>query len=899
MATNINDMNPVYDGMGNLITSTEPLMSLRIPAISETAALFYNPDSDSGRTSTTSGGCRNYTFYIDTLSFKIKKSGFSHTPDSPWYDSNIEYRYGTGAQEECQIWVDIYRCCNDNGVKERVGEVLVARSKQLSFWSDCQENGKKGKKIRVQQFILADELYGFYRETLIFDNNFIANNRGFRLPSPEDFVWGECPLRTRPVDYATYLRTIRQSFNIQPSSAVITQAKTSESGNKVNVIPWSQGLPSWTTDPTGRNGNGDPTWDIIYTGCMYDGPCELTKEEPGNPPDFPYCITIDNIETVKELDAGTNTTVPGTLSRRGTPRYEVNDRGQVIVLTSLEELLEYNATRTVLENTRRPIPGTESFRNLSDIGFPCEREQIADFQVDVETKYVKLKICYRRDGAILITGGLGDFTAYITTQPASKGVSIPNTREYDPASNCCQDAEFFPDYVPDDPNVSFMPPANRSRLQFDMSTAEWILLESCGCEEVQIADIWCWYGDKKIALAYRKDVKNPITHIKRREIIDPRCVDEESPKVFHPLDRKKDIIQGRRKHITKGLFNKQENLLCYLTSSTQPTESKAYYYDVTDCDNCGRDPYFAVSYGHYAGSGSLKVDQYQFTKSPTDSVYSQYQLICLDGATYTTSSGHTLPKFSFVSQSTDVESDDVYIINFYRNGLSDRLDPGNFQINMAYLSGSFYANNYHTGSNVKVGSPLVMSFIDDSDQYNQGVVCDGGELVSFNLVSGSLNGGVYENASVNTYGKVYPQIGVIVLHPKRLNEILGFNTVTGSNIAGDNAFKLLTSISGAASPTTGRTENYYMAARNITYKTSTHYFVRVFPNYANYSNNPTFVSGSLNEIFDKCFIDDPQTYITSVGLYDSDRQLIAVAKLSKPVKKNFDTDLVIKIRLNW
>lgn len=896
MATNINDMNPVYDGMGNLISSNEPLMSSIMPPIPETSALFYNPDNDSGRTS---GGCKNYSFYIDTRSFKTKKSGFSHTPDSPWYDSNIEYRYGTEAQEECQIWVDVYRCCNDNGVKERIGEVLVARSKQTSFWLDCQENGKKGKKIRVQQFILLDELYGFYRETLIPDNTFISNNRGFRLPSPEDFVWGECPLQTRPVDYATYLRTIRQSFNIQPTSTVITQAKTSDSGNKVNVIPWSQGLLSWTTDPTGRDGDGNPTWDVIYTGCMYDGPCELTKEEPGNPPDFPYCITIDAIETVRELDAGTNTTVPGRLSRRGTPRYEVNDRGQVIVLTSLEELLEYNATRTVLENTRRPIPGTESFRNLVDIGFPCEREKIADYQVDVETKYVKLKICYRTDGAILITGGLGDFTAYITTQPASKGVSIPNTREYDPASNCCQDAEFFPDYAPDDPNVSFIPPANRSRLQFDMSTAEWILLESCGCEEVQIADVYCYYGDKKIGLAYRKDVKNTITHIKRREIIDPRCVDEESPKVFHPLDRKKDVIQGRRKYITKGLFNNQENLLCYLTSSTQPTESKAYYYDITDCDNCGRDPYFAVSYGHYAGSGSIKVDQYQFTKSPTDSVYSQYQLICLDGATYTTSSGHTLPKFSFVSQSTDVESDDVYVMNFYRNGLSDRLDAGNFQINMSYLSGSFYANNYHTGSNVKVGSPFVMSFIDDSGQYNEGMVCDGGELVSFNLVSGSLNGGVYENASVNTYGKVYPQIGVILLHPKRLNEILGFNTVTGSNIAGDNAFKLLTSISGAASPTTGRTENHYMAARNITYKTSTHYFVRVFPNYTNYSNNPTFVSSSLNQIFDKCFIDDPQTYITSVGLYDSDRQLIAIAKLSKPVKKNFDTDLVIKIRLNW
>jgi hypothetical protein len=107
MATNINDMNPVYDGMGNLISSNEPLMSSIMPPIPETSALFYNPDNDSGRTSGASGGCRNYTFYIDTRSFKIKKSGFSHTPDSPWYDSNIEYRYGTGAQEECQIWVDM------------------------------------------------------------------------------------------------------------------------------------------------------------------------------------------------------------------------------------------------------------------------------------------------------------------------------------------------------------------------------------------------------------------------------------------------------------------------------------------------------------------------------------------------------------------------------------------------------------------------------------------------------------------------------------------------------------------------------------------------------------------------------------------------------------------------
>ena len=176
MAINRNDMNPVYDGMGNLIGSTEPIMSSTMPAIMETRNPMVD---DSGRTSTTSGGCKNYTFFVDTRSFKTKRPGFSHTSDVPWYDPNIEYRYGTEAQEECQIWVDIYRCCNDTGVKEKVGEVLVARSKQTSFWLDCQENGKKGKKIRVQQFILADELFGFYRETLIPDGNFIIEDSDY------------------------------------------------------------------------------------------------------------------------------------------------------------------------------------------------------------------------------------------------------------------------------------------------------------------------------------------------------------------------------------------------------------------------------------------------------------------------------------------------------------------------------------------------------------------------------------------------------------------------------------------------------------------------------------------------------------------------------------------------
>ena len=99
-------------------------------------------------------------------------------------------------------------------------------------------------------------------------------------------------------------------------------------------------------------------------------------------------------------------------------------------------------------------------------------------------------------------------------------------------------------------------------------------------------------------------------------------------------------------------------------------------------------------------------------------------------------------------------------------------------------------------------------------------------------------------------------------------------------------------------------------ARSVSVKDVSYYYVRVPARIGNsptnnnvglalYSNNPTFVSSSRNEIFDKCFIKEPQTYITSVGLYNSSRELMAIAKLSKPIAKTFDTDLLIKIRLSW
>lgn len=358
----------------------------------------------------------------------------------------------------------------------------------------------------------------------------------------------------------------------------------------------------------------------------------------------------------------------------------------------------------------------------------------------------------------------------------------------------------------------------------------------------------------------------------------------ETVKVYHPLDLGRDVMTAKIRAKTKGLFDGLQTLECHHTSSTQPTSSKTHYYEVTDCDSCGKTPYFAVAYGHNQGSGSTWSEG-ELNDTPTRAIYSQYRLLALD-----------LPdtEFTFYTNGVPTASKDVYVVNFSRIGMSDRVDPGNWEIDLAELRGGSYANNVFTGSNVAVSSSnKILTFIDDSDDRSDTISCTHDPYVSYDVVSGSLNSGVYSTNSKHTYGIVYPNLGIIVLDPYKLNTELGFNTVTGSNVAGDNAFKLFTSISGSGA------RGSYMKARNVKYKTTNHYFVRVAAPLANYSNNPTYVSGSNGQFFHPCYDLNPQTYITTVGLYNDFNELLAVAKLSRPINKSFDNDVLIKIRLNW
>ena len=139
-------------------------------------------------------------------------------------------------------------------------------------------------------------------------------------------------------------------------------------------------------------------------------------------------------------------------------------------------------------------------------------------------------------------------------------------------------------------------------------------------------------------------------------------------------------------------------------------------------------------------------------------------------------------------------------------------------------------------------------------------------------------------------------MGMLILNGDAMNASASFNIVSGSNVAGDNAWKLYTAISGAMS---ADRVNNAMQARNEETVTSTHFFVRIKNGEYNFSNNPTFTTGSVGEFAQATFIGDPKTYITTVGMYNDRQELLSVAKLSQPIQKSFSNEALVKVKLDF
>jgi hypothetical protein len=365
--------------------------------------------------------------------------------------------------------------------------------------------------------------------------------------------------------------------------------------------------------------------------------------------------------------------------------------------------------------------------------------------------------------------------------------------------------------------------------------------------------------------------------------------------IFKPVARNEGDSEIYTSLFTKGMWSLGVGeLITFNTSSNQSEISKEYYTLVCMSSSISskENDMFSISYGNKKGLGSKYIQNAfntpgQLSDTPSRAVYSQFKLLCLDG-----------DENGFYLQNGQ-EIEQFYAVNINRDKFGDKLDPGNFELNVAKLNGSLFTNEEYTGSNVEMdGSEEIISLIDDSNDALDIIESTHKPSVSRNLVSGSIVNGIHNRSNPHYYGKVYPEQGIILISAEKLNQSASFNTTTGSNADAKNQNKLFIAMSGSA--TLGRG----FIARAVEIKHQQTIFVRVNGNEMNYSNNPTFVNtntrtGKFNRPYFDSFIYNPYTYVTTIGLYNDNRDLLAVAKLSKPLQKSFNSEISITVKLEY
>jgi hypothetical protein len=309
-------------------------------------------------------------------------------------------------------------------------------------------------------------------------------------------------------------------------------------------------------------------------------------------------------------------------------------------------------------------------------------------------------------------------------------------------------------------------------------------------------------------------------------------------------------------------------LTYFFTSSTQAAGQSGNYYLNVYSSSAAQDIQFAIAYGNAEGSGSLLYNSNVNGLSYTSTIYGQYQNLVL---------GDENAAFIF----GNVTSSDFWAISVERNRYKESIFPGSLTLELS-------------------GSLGVISLTDDSNYTTTTTFTEAGRV--FNLISGSAG---VKNTSLNpdgwspnsgSYGWLLPDIATILLNPTALTGSLaaggiGLNVNRSSNTTGNNNQKLFLAISGSTAST------FTLNSQETV--TSDFIFVRPRSSEFNYSENPSFISGSTGAVLYPQFINNPQVFITTIGLYNDTNQLLAVAKLSRPLTKDFTKEALVRVKLDF
>jgi len=296
-----------------------------------------------------------------------------------------------------------------------------------------------------------------------------------------------------------------------------------------------------------------------------------------------------------------------------------------------------------------------------------------------------------------------------------------------------------------------------------------------------------------------------------------------------------------------------------------PSTYTEYYLDIYDgiWTLTGSEVQFSIQYGHVNGSGSAPINPAIPGYSPSRVVYGQYRNLVY---------GTETDNFSFNNGQNTAEQ--IYVINISRARYKQAIQPGSLNLFLAAPSASV------TNS---------IQLTDDSNTTSLTRFI--GENRVFYIISGS-NGTPYTSSAATTYyGMMLPDLGVIILDASGSLAGKYIPTASLATSSVDNHFKLFSSIS------TGSQYGGF-SLRSQETVSSRFFFTRIKNGEFNYTTNPSIIDENGNLLY-TTLIDNPQTFITTVGMYNDNNELLAVAKLSKPLVKDFTKEALIRIKLDY
>ncbi len=296
-------------------------------------------------------------------------------------------------------------------------------------------------------------------------------------------------------------------------------------------------------------------------------------------------------------------------------------------------------------------------------------------------------------------------------------------------------------------------------------------------------------------------------------------------------------------------------------------------------------------------------------------VYKQFAQLLLGNST----SRFTAP---FSNAGTSDSIDEALFLSFKRLFVRDGIKRETFAVKMfqsSSLGGNISSTN-HINPALQEFHPgnIVVAGASGHPASGSAIYTDVGSSTSVERSSTGGDVGNIVNASntAETVGLLFYQQGIAVFDMKKA--LNGDQVISGSiSSVGAHATTPLTgsliphlvvsaSVDEVLKHVTetrfGSGSSTFLTFQNNTKINSTLYFCRATADEFNFSTNPSYtntegrvrVIDTGQEDIEKSF-----AFVTTVGLYDANEELLAVAKLSRPVEKNDEKDLTFRVRLDF